>query len=81
MLTSFDGRTMTYDGENRPLSVTTAGGIRTEYHYAPDGTRLWKIENEGTPSETRTVTIANLEVREFQPGGHHAASVAGPPRS
>ena len=74
MLTSYDGRTMTYDGENRPLSVTTAAGVRTEYHYAPDGTRLWKIENHGTSNETRTVTIANLEVRDFQPGGHHTAS-------
>lgn len=65
---------MTYDGENRPLSVTTAGGERTEYHYVPDGPRLMKIENERTLIETTTITIGAIEVRNYQPGGYHTGA-------
>ena len=42
MLNGINGKVMTYDGENRPVSVT-AGGVTTTYVYAPDGTRLKKI--------------------------------------
>ncbi len=44
MLTGLGGRVMTYDGENRPLSVTV-NNKRTCYVYDACGTRLKKIEN------------------------------------
>jgi RHS repeat-associated protein len=44
MAVGLGGRTMTYDGENRPLSVTV-NNKRTCYVYGVDGTRLKKIEN------------------------------------
>ena len=37
MLTGLDGKSMTYDGENRPLSVRLAGKM-TCYVYGADGT-------------------------------------------
>ena len=64
MLAGLAGKTMTYDGENRPLTVTY-GGAETLYHYGPDGTRVMKeteydltayagpleVRNFGTPNE------------------------------
>ena len=46
---------MTYDGENRPLSVTSAKGDLTEYVYAADGPRLKRTvsENRHPPSPRR----------------------------
>ena len=46
MTTGLDGKGMTYDGENRPLSVSFAG-VKTCYVYGADGARLKKIENFG----------------------------------
>ncbi|WP_206540435.1 toxin TcdB middle/N-terminal domain-containing protein [Leisingera sp. ANG-M7] len=43
MLTGLDGKVMTYDGENRPLTVSKAGNSTT-YVYAADGTRLKRVE-------------------------------------
>ncbi|MBL4556616.1 MAG: hypothetical protein JKP98_03810 [Rhodobacteraceae bacterium] len=37
------GKAMTYDGENRPLSVTL-NGVTTRYVYAADGSRLLRID-------------------------------------
>lgn len=44
MTTGLNGKVMTYDGENRPLSVT-ANGQRTCYVYGVDGARLKKVED------------------------------------
>ena len=43
---------MIYDGENRPLSVTSANGDLTEYVYAADGTRFKRTVTEGTTTTT-----------------------------
>ncbi|WP_299749667.1 RHS repeat-associated core domain-containing protein [uncultured Tateyamaria sp.] len=56
------GKTMTYDGENRPLSVTN-GGTTTRYVYGADGKRLKKIENADTPQEKVTLYLGALEVQ------------------
>ena len=40
-------RTIAYDGDNRPASVTTPSGTVT-YLYAPDGSRLKKTTSTGT---------------------------------
>jgi RHS repeat-associated protein len=40
-------RTITYDGDNRPVSVTLSGNA-TNYAYGPDGARLKKITPSGT---------------------------------
>ena len=39
MLTGLFGKTMAYDGENRPVSVSHQGDT-TSYTYGPDGQRL-----------------------------------------
>jgi RHS repeat-associated protein len=39
-------RSFTYDGENRPLTVTT-GGLVTTMAYGPDGERLSKLKSTG----------------------------------
>ena len=44
MTTGLDGKVMTYDGENRPVSVSFAG--RTTYVYGADGARLKKVETD-----------------------------------
>ncbi len=44
MTTGLDGKQMSYDGENRPLSVTAANGDKTEYLYGADGTRIKRQE-------------------------------------
>ncbi|MEO1239867.1 MAG: RHS repeat-associated core domain-containing protein, partial [Pseudomonadota bacterium] len=58
---------MTYDGENRPLSVTYAGKL-TEYVYGADGSRLKKIDEVGTSNETETVYFGPVEIRNFGQG-------------
>ncbi len=45
MTHGLDGKVMTYDGENRPLTVTYAGRT-TAYVYGADGARLKKIETD-----------------------------------
>ncbi|MVO18483.1 FG-GAP-like repeat-containing protein [Parasedimentitalea huanghaiensis] len=44
MTTGLNGKVMTYDGENRPLTVTALNGDQTEYVYGADGSRLKRIE-------------------------------------
>ena len=63
MTASFDGRTMSYDGENRPLSVTTGTNQTTAFTYAPDGTRALKVTDQGTAQEVTTYTTGMLEAR------------------
>lgn len=77
MLTGIHGKVMTYDGENRPLSVIKAG-VRSCYTYSADGSRLMMTETIAAncdaepgskfPAGKRTLTFANVEVREFKSG-------------
>ncbi|WP_171181842.1 RHS repeat-associated core domain-containing protein [Ruegeria sp. HKCCD8929] len=67
MTLGLNGKVMSYDGENRPLSVTHAGRT-TSYVYGADGTRLKKIEETGTASEAVTVTFGDVEIRNFGQG-------------
>lgn len=59
---AYDGRVMTYDGENRPLSVTTPAGVETSYIYGADGKRLKKIVKDGGQTDT-TLYAGTLEIR------------------
>lgn len=76
MLTGLGGRVMTYDAENRPLSVTFAGK-RTCYVYGADGGRLKKIENLATTQDCATVPATTpatvyfgpVEIRNFKIAG------------
>jgi hypothetical protein len=43
MLSGLDAKVMSYDGENRPLSVSYSGK-QTCYVYGADGARLKKLE-------------------------------------
>ena len=66
MLAGLAGKVMTYDGENRPLSVTY-GGAETLYHYGPDGTRALKetaydLTAYAGPLEVRNFGTANEEI-------------------
>ncbi|WP_170565662.1 RHS repeat-associated core domain-containing protein [Ruegeria atlantica] len=67
MLQGLHGKVMTYDGENRPLSVTYAG-TTTSYVYGADGTRLKRTDKTGQPDETVTVTFGGVEIRNFGQG-------------
>ena len=64
MTTGLHGKVMTYDGENRPLSVSHNGTV-TSYVYGPDGTRLKKIEKAGTGAENVTVYAGLTEIRNW----------------
>ena len=62
MLQGYDGKVMTYDAENRPLTVTK-DGVVTTYVYGADGGRLMQTVGAGT-----TVTFAEVEIRGFKSG-------------
>ena len=62
MTVGLHGKVMSYDGENRPLSVDHVGNL-TSYIYAADGTRLFKIEKTGTGAETETLYLGPVEIR------------------
>ncbi|MCC0045876.1 MAG: hypothetical protein H6894_04010 [Defluviimonas sp.] len=54
---------MSYDGENRPLTVTYAGKT-TAYVYGDDGARLKKIETDPiTGAQDVTLYAGPLEIR------------------
>ncbi len=59
METGLNFKTMTYDGENRPLSATNNGST-TSYVYGADGTRIKRVEGGNT-----TLTFANVEIRNY----------------
>ena len=59
MLTGLAGKTMTYDGENRPLDVAY-GGANTLYVYGPDGTRVMKQTDYDL-----TAYVGSLEIGNF----------------
>ncbi|MDJ1018284.1 MAG: hypothetical protein QNJ35_17370 [Paracoccaceae bacterium] len=63
MLSGYDGKVMTYDAENRPLTVTK-GGVTTTYVYGADGSRLKRIVGTG-PGAVTTLTFGPVEVRDF----------------
>ena len=66
--TGLDGKLMTYDGENRPLSVSFAGKT-TAYVYGADGARLKKIEtDDATGQSTVTLTMGPVEIRNYGQG-------------
>jgi RHS repeat-associated protein len=75
MTNGLDGKVMTYDLENRPLSVTFAGK-KTCYVYGADGTRRKKIENFSptqscdapTASQPVTLYLGNVEIRKWGQG-------------
>jgi len=60
MLTGLYGKTMTYDGENRPVSVSHQGDI-ISYVYGPDGQRLKK----DVTSSGATLFFGAIEVRDY----------------
>ncbi|MDD7973856.1 RHS repeat-associated core domain-containing protein, partial [Roseinatronobacter alkalisoli] len=74
MLVGLETKAMTYDAENRPLSVTL-NGARTCYIYGADGARLKKIEGltsatacsaVSLPASARvTVYFGPVELRNF----------------
>lgn len=63
MLTGLGGKIMTYDGENRPLSVTF-NGKRTCYVYGADGKRLKKVEGL-PPTQDCTALPANANTTVY----------------
>ncbi|WP_282092535.1 RHS repeat-associated core domain-containing protein [Epibacterium ulvae] len=67
MLRGIEGKVMTYDAENRPLTVTR-NGVTTRYEYAADGTRLKKTTSGGgQPTET-TAYFGPVEIQKFGQG-------------
>ena len=59
---------MSYDGENRPLTVTYAGKT-TAYVYGDDGARLKKIETDPiTTAQDVTPYAGSLETRHWGQG-------------
>ena len=50
--TGLGGKTMAYDGENRPLSVTMANSDTTVYVYGAEGKRLTRVETESSTATT-----------------------------
>ncbi|KIC33905.1 RHS repeat-associated core domain-containing protein, partial [Leisingera sp. ANG-M7] len=55
MLAGFDGKVMSYDGENRPLTVSKDGNTTT-YIYGADGARFKRVEQ--VDGETTTSLYA-----------------------
>jgi RHS repeat-associated protein len=85
MLTGLGAKMMTYDGENRPLSITHLGK-RTCYVYGVDGKRLKKVE--GLPptqdctalpaNASTTVYFGAVEVRNWLLAGEQVLTYPHP---
>ncbi len=58
MTKGLDGKTMTWDAEDRLVSVTS-GGVTTSYVYGADGVRLKRASGGET-----TLSIGTMEVRK-----------------
>jgi RHS repeat-associated protein len=56
--TSGLGRTLTFDGENRPLTVTKGTAV-TDYLYGPDGERVRKTVTVGTGTPKKTTYVGS----------------------
>lgn len=70
MLIALNGKTMTYDGENRPVSVSHQDDT-TSYTYRPDGQRLKKsVTSSGT-----TLFAGAVEVRSYNAASPSSGTV------
>src|SRR5690606_11430344 len=67
MTTGLDGKVMTYDGENRPLTVSFAGRT-TAYVYGADGARLKKVETDPVTGTSVTLYLGPVEIRNYGQG-------------
>jgi len=67
MLTGLSGKLMTYDGENRPLTVSYAGNSTT-YEYGPDGSRLKKTVTDTSATTTTTLYVGDVEIQNYGQG-------------
>lgn len=68
MTQGLDGKVMTYDGENRPLTVSYAGRTTT-YVYGADGARLKKIETDPVTGQNAvTLYMGPVEIRKWGQG-------------
>jgi len=65
--TGLDGKVMTYDGENRPVSVSFAGKTTT-YVYGADGARLKKVESDPLTGTSVTLYLGAAEIRKYGQG-------------
>ncbi|WP_225026895.1 RHS repeat-associated core domain-containing protein [Xinfangfangia pollutisoli] len=85
MLTGLGGKVITYDGENRPLSVTFAGK-KTCYVYGADGKRLKKIDNLATTQDCATIPASApatvyfgvVEIRDWKLATEHVITYPHP---
>jgi RHS repeat-associated protein len=68
-------RVFTYDGENRPVTITVNGAV-TQLTYGPDGRRLKKTSGSGAALRTMLYLGADLEV-PLADGTTAGAPVAG----
>lgn len=68
-------RVFTYDGENRPVTITV-NGATTQLIYGPDGRRLKKTSGAGAALRTMLYLGADLEV-PLADGTTTGAPVAG----
>ncbi|MCB2130880.1 MAG: hypothetical protein KDE03_17885 [Rhodobacteraceae bacterium] len=68
MTQGLGGKVMSYDGENRPLSVTYQGRVTT-YVYGADGARLKKVEVDPiTLAQDVTLYMGPVEIRHWGTG-------------
>jgi RHS repeat-associated protein len=67
MTRGLDGKLMTYDPDNRIISVTHAGAL-TQYNYWADGSRTM-ITDAGTANESYTYYIGIAEIRSVEEPG------------
>jgi len=58
---------LSYDGENRPVSVSFAGRT-TAYVYGADGARLKKVETDPVAGATVTLYMGPVEIRRYGQG-------------
>ncbi len=76
MMRGLHGKEMTYDGENRPLSVTTSTGAKTWYVYGADGTRIKKKMQESPTSALQTTLyVGPVEIRNYDPASPNSETV------
>lgn len=63
-----DGKLMTYDGENRSVTVAYAGKTTT-YVYGADGARLKKVETDPATGQSEvTLYLGPVEIRRYGQG-------------
>ena len=63
-----DGKLMTYDGENRSVTVAFAGKTTT-YVYGADGARLKKVETDPATGQSEvTLYLGPVEIRNYGQG-------------